>query len=474
MEIEPLSKGQRIMILYLLMFFVQIALASSYQDSTPWWNQTTDTQLQKLVQQAIADAPESKIAFERAQQSYALAKQVRAGFLPSLSLGWSSNTQPQEALGFGFGLSSLDELIPDIPGVPVEEEEEEEDYTLFTSGTMAMQVNLPLDVWGRAVRNYQASVLDAEKAKHQQSLTIMSLSQNVALAYWDIAVLHEQRKLLDEQISSITNLLEVTTLRQKRGEGTSVDVLQQEQQLLALQANVPTLAFQFELAHQRLAVLLGRSPTEHVVKQTKVSENFDLTLPTEIDLSRDIRPDMRIAKQSLRSAKKKLEVAQRDLLPTFGLGGQVYRQSNLRDGEWDSIDAWSVSSSVSVSLYQGGSKSNALEAARSGVYIAEQNVIQARLVAEQEIQGAISNHQLQFQLVEARQKQADTARKAYEEARASYIQGISPLISVLTSQQAYQQSQSAYIQSKRDYLAAQLQLISALGGDWTKPMNVQE
>ena len=183
---------------------------------------------------------------------------------------------------------------------------------------------------------------------------------------------------------------------------------------------------------------------------------------------------MRIATQSLRSAEKKLEVAQRDLLPTFGLGGQVYRQSNLRDGEWDSIDAWSVSSSVSVSLYQGGSKSNALEVAKSGVYIAEQNVIQAKLAAEQEIQGALSNHQLQFQLVEARKNQSDTARRAYEEARASYIQGISPLIAVLTSQQAYQQSQSAYIQSKRDYLAAQLQLISALGGDWTKPMNVQE
>ena len=107
-----------------------------------------------------------------------------------------------------------------------------------------MQVNLPLDIWGKAVRNYQASVLDAENAKHQQSLTIIVLSQNVALAYWDIAVLNEQQKLLDEQISSITNLLEVTTLRQKRGEGTSVDVLQQEQQLLALQANVPVLRFQ--------------------------------------------------------------------------------------------------------------------------------------------------------------------------------------------------------------------------------------
>ena len=75
------------MILYQLMFFVQVSPAAPYQDSMPWWKQTTDIQLQELVQQAIADAPDSKIAFERAQQSYALAQQGRAGFLPSLSLG---------------------------------------------------------------------------------------------------------------------------------------------------------------------------------------------------------------------------------------------------------------------------------------------------------------------------------------------------------------------------------------------------
>jgi outer membrane protein, multidrug efflux system len=463
------------MMLFMFIFFTLSAFADPYLDSKPWWDQTSDKKLQELVYQAITDAPDSKIALERAKQSYALAQQSKVGFLPSVSVGWSSNTQPQEALGFGFGLSSLDELIPDIPGAPVEEEEEEDDkYTLFTSGTTSMQVNLPLDIWGKAIRNYQASVLDAENAQHQRTLTIIALSQNVALAYWDIAVLEAQRKLLEEQINSIQGLLEVTTLRQKRGEGTSIDVLQQKQQLLALQANMPVLDFQWEMAHQRLAVLLGKSPTQHIIDETEVSENFEISPPSQIDVTKNRRPDLRIAEQSLLSATKKLEVSQREFLPSLGLGGQVYRQSNLQDGEWDSIDAWSISSSLSLNLYQGGSKVNAVQGAKSSVYIAEQSLVQAKIRAEQEIQGAISNFQLQDQLVDARQKQSDIAQKTYKEARASYIQGISPLFTVLTSQQAYQQSQSAFIQSKRDFLAAQLQLIAALGGDWTKPQNLQE
>ena len=452
----------------MLFYFLSMSFALPYQDTIPWWEQTNDLELQKLIQKAIVEAPDSQIAFERAEQSYALAQQAKQGFLPSVSTGWSSNTQPQEALGFGFGLSSISDLVPDIPGMPVEEDTTEDEYTLFTSGTMSLQINVPLDVWGKAIRNYQAGVLDAKNVDEQRILTLIALTQNIALTYWDIAVLEEQKKLLQEQIVSIQGLLEVITLRQKRGEGTSVDVLQQEQQMLALEANVPILDFQLELAHQRLAVLLGASPTQHMIQKTELSDHFEIQIPAAVDISKQIRPDLRIAQQSLVSAEKKLEVAQRDLLPTLGVGGQVYRQSNLKDGEWDSIDAWSVSSSLSVSVYQGGRKNSAIQAAQSGVRIAELNLVQVQLRAEQEIQGALANYTLQQKLVEARKYQSHVAKKAYEEAKASYIQGISPLIAVLTAQQAYQQSQSTFIQNQRDFLSAQLQLISALGGDWTK------
>ena len=53
-----------ILILFLSLFIVQNVFATPYQESEPWWNQTSDPVLQKIVQQAIVEAPDSKIAFE--------------------------------------------------------------------------------------------------------------------------------------------------------------------------------------------------------------------------------------------------------------------------------------------------------------------------------------------------------------------------------------------------------------------------
>ena len=261
---------------------------------------------------------------------------------------------------------------------------------------------------------------------------------------------------MQEQIVSIQGLLEVTTLRQKRGEGTSVNVLQQEQQMLALETNVPLLDFQLNWRTKDWRFCSENLPRNTLLKQQKYQRTFDIPLPTKLMFQNKSDPILD-AQQSLLSAEKKLEVAQRDFLQ-LGIGGQVYRQSNLKDGEWDSIDAWSVSSSVSLSVYQGGGKNNALQAAQSGVRIAELNLEQAQLRAEQEIQSALSNYRLQQNLLKARKHQSEVAKKAYEEARASYIQGLSPLIVVLTSQQAYQQSQSTFIQNQRDVLSAQVQI----------------
>ena len=76
------------------------------------------------------------------------------------------NTQPADALGFGFGLDNLDDLFPSNPNAPVEEDEES---SLFTSGSMALQAGLPLDVWGSGLAGQQAAVLDAEGCRNGTS-----------------------------------------------------------------------------------------------------------------------------------------------------------------------------------------------------------------------------------------------------------------------------------------------------------------
>ena len=90
---------------------------------------------------------------------------------------------------------------------------------------------MPLDVWGQARATAQAARFDGLSASEQKHYTALLLSQNIASSYWDIALFQKNLDSLNQQVASVASLLEVTVLRQQRSEASSLDVLQQEQQL---------------------------------------------------------------------------------------------------------------------------------------------------------------------------------------------------------------------------------------------------
>ena len=142
----------------------------------------------------VGDTPDVSISLARVQQAEAISKQLRASFLPTLSLVGSINTQPADALGFGFGLDSLDDLFPSNPNAPVEEDDES---SLFTSGSMALQAGLPLDIWGSGVANQQAAVLDAEASEMERVNGMRLLSTSIVNAYYDALALLAQYEIVE-------------------------------------------------------------------------------------------------------------------------------------------------------------------------------------------------------------------------------------------------------------------------------------
>ena len=134
----------------MVLCFISMSFAVPYQDTLPWWEQTTDEALQKLIRKALLDAPESQIAFEKSGTIVCNRATSETGFLAECFYGMGQTHNHKKTWGLALDCL-LTDLVPDIPGMPVEEEEEEDEYTLFTSGTMSLQVNVPLDVWGKTI-----------------------------------------------------------------------------------------------------------------------------------------------------------------------------------------------------------------------------------------------------------------------------------------------------------------------------------
>ena len=431
--------------------------------SHQWWSTWEDPHVVSLVEEGLENAPDVSISLARVQQAEAISKQLRASFLPTVSLAGSMNTQPADALGFGFGLDNLDDLFPSDPNAPVEEDDES---SLFTSGNMALQVGLPLDVWGSGIANQRAARLDAEASEMDRINGMRLLSTSIVNAYYDALALQEQLHIVEAQEQSAQTMLEIAVMRQERDDATILDVLQQRQQVEALKVQTVRTKQQVELSKQRLALLIGRSAvdTSSLIEDADFP-TFSVVGDVNIEDILSARLDIQAAQKRVASAEKRRYSAQTQLLPTLALNGQLSRQANYRgeeDAEWNTLDAWSAGGSINLVLFQGGNKWASLESANAALTIAEQNLEKTRLQAEQEIRQTLLVETQQQEIQQLVLAQSTAAKQAHQEAINRYQKGLTPYITVLSTQQAHQQAALTEVQTARDAVRIRLQTIHSL------------
>ena len=373
------------------------------------------------------------------------------------------NTQPADALGFGFGLDNLDDLFPSNPNAPVEEDDES---SLFTSGSMALQAGLPLDVWGSGLAGQRAAVLDAEASELERVNGMRLLSTSIVNAYYDALALQEQYDIVQAQEQSAQTMLDIAVMRQERDDATILDVLQQRQQVEALKVQTVRTTQQLELSKQRLAVLIGRRATDtDELVQDGEFPRFSVYDDVDVEMILAGRLDVQAAEKRVQSAEKRRYAAHTQLLPTLALNGQLSRQANYRgeeDAEWNTLDAWSAGGSINLVLFQGGNKWASLESATAALTIAEQNLEKVQLQAEQEIHQTLLVEDQQQQIQQLVDTQSKLAEQAYQEAMRRYQKGLTPYITVLTTQQAYQQASLTQVQTSREAVRIRLQTIQSL------------
>lgn len=435
------------------------------ESSQQWWLDWDDPTLVKLIEEGLTSAPDIEIALSRVQQADAMAKQMRAGFLPAVSVSTNLNMQPAEALGFGFGLSNLDDLFPSDPNTPVEEEEDTSS-DIFASSTMALQVGVPLDVWGTRYSSHRAAVIDANASELERVNGVRFFAANVANAYYDLLSLKQQQSIVLEQRDITNTMLEIATMRHQRDDATVLDVLQQRQQQQSIQVQEIRMDQQVQLAAQRLAVLLGRSP-DHVDGLLSQQEFPTLSVIDAPDVESILsqRLDVQAAQARVQSAEKRRYAALTQMLPSLSVNGQLSRQANYRgdaEAEWNTLDTWSAGGAVSVTLFQGGNQWAALQSADAALVIAEETLRKTRLQAAQEISQVVLSERQQQQIQTLTTAQLESARLAHQEAMMMYRKGVAPYLTVLSTQQALRQAEISHLQVARDGVRIRLQTINAL------------
>ena len=412
----------------------------------PWWEVFKDDRLKNLIQTALANNYDLKIAVTRVEQARQIAAQARAQYFPFLNYSLSASDGKNEFLG------------------NVSPNGGQEQGSFAAVATVAWEA----DLWGRLRRENEAARAQYLATEEARRGVMLSLATDVAQAYFELLELDLQLQIAKDTADSFTQTLKLFNQRLEGGVASKLDTSRAAAALATAAASIPEIERQIAIKENQISVLLGNNPgpIPHTAKllEQVVPPDIPAGLPSAL-LQR--RPDIRTAEQQLRFANAQVGIATANFFPRIGLTALFGRASSplnlLSSGQ---TTVWSVAGNISGPIYQGG----ALRAQkRQSVAFWEQTKLQYEQtvqVAFQDVSNALISRQKfeavrngQAQAVQAYQESVKVSFQRYVAGKASYFE-------VLDSQLQLYPAENALAATELNRRTVIVQLYKASGGGW--------
>lgn len=421
----------------------------------PWWTEFDDSVLTGLIEEGVANNTDLGAAVGRLEQADGAFWQTRSALFPNLTFDVISSHQPVNPNSF----------LP--PGVSRDATQ----HTLQAGLRGAYEI----DLFGRNAMSTRASRFDKLAAAGDRDATAVAISTRVGEAYYDLAAARVRASVVQSQLQTNRELLELVELRRDASSASTVDVLQQRQQVAALEASLPSVDASVDLTAFRLAVLLGRVevteaiPTDGIPLVPALPETG-----VPIDLL-DNRPDLRAAAGRSTSARARQTVAWLGFLPSFQVSGQLGWTSFWWSEQTPEFqEAWQLGTQVSLPIFSGGRRAGAVKTAKGAEFGASEGYRGAVLVALQEVEGALLQDRAAQARLEASTASEELARSTYERAREQWLEGVTSYLTVFTNLGAWQRAELDLVDAQRQSVGARIQLHDALGGSWTRDLGARK
>ncbi|MDR0770689.1 MAG: efflux transporter outer membrane subunit [Burkholderiales bacterium] len=413
----------------------------------PWWSLFQNTELNRLIEQALANSPtlaEAEARLRQAQEEYA----ARAGTsrYPAVDLGVSAARQQVNVEAMG---------ITAIPSPPP--------FTLYNA---SVGVSYTFDWFGANARALEGLQAATEIKLYQWEAARLTLAANITAAVVREASLREQIDVLDLVIEAQRRQLAILEARRALGGVSDTEVQNVKSVLADTQARLPPLQRLLHGTRHQLASYLGQTPGEVALPSFRLAdlrlpETLPLTVPSELVRQ---RPDIRAAEAMLHQASAQVGVATANLYPRLTLSGNF--GSAVLSGEKlfaDGFNLWNLGAGVTQPLFRGGELRAYKRAAEAAFDAAAAGYRQTVLQGFQNVADALRALETDALALEARSAAAGEARATYRLMEARHRLGGVDQWAVLDAERRYLETQLAQIQSTADRYADTVALFQAMG-----------
>jgi len=398
-----------------------------------WWRSFGDAALLALIEEALANNADLRVAAARVERSRAYASAAGAALYPVIG-----------GLARGGGQMSGDQS--------------------GLSG-WAITASWELDVWGRvrAQRNVateQVAASEADRIGARQSIAAA-----VARAWFSAIEARLVEELLQRTLSTGEQLVTLARERQRVGNGDGSDVAALQADLLAMRDAQRQARLAIDQSRRALEALLGRYPAAAL----KAAERFpELALDVPAGLPSELlerRPDIIAAERRVAAAFHSVTVAKAARLPKLSLTAGVNSISSdlfvLQDRD---NPVWSAGGALAGVIFDFGALAAQVDVRSAERQEAVARYAQTAQAAFGEVEGALSSS---IALVERRSilaTQAQSQEQALQLSQERYRVGKGDLRAVLQQQLLLYDVRKSQLRIEAQQRIERVNLLLALGG----------
>ncbi len=416
-----------------------------------WWESFNDPQLNALEERIAAVNQGLHQAYENYLAAREQVKVARAAFYPTLTAG------P------GFSHDRLSAHRPLVtPG-------DQSLITQYNDLTLEGQASWEPDFWGQIRRSVEGARAAAQASNADMANTALSLEAEMAEDYFQLRGLDTQTQLLKEDVSKLTDQLDLTRRRRNGGVATEADVAQAQTQLDQTRAQLIDVGIaraQYEHAVGTIADY--KLPTFSIpfspLPMAQDPPRIPLGLPSQL-LQR--RPDIAAAERRAAQANAQIGVATAAFYPTITLSGGGGFEST-HGGTWIQGPSalWSLGAQATQLLFDAGRRRAVTRQARDTFEASASNYKGVVFLAFNEVEDKLSDLRIEEQEESAEHLAVNDAQHSLDVSNQRYKGGVTTYLEVLTAENTLIQNQRTEAQLRSRRFASSVELIRALGGGW--------
>ena len=423
----------------------QVPADSLSSANVSWRNIFTDATLQGHINKALSNNLDVRVAMQNVASAQAYLKQSKAAFIPTLSVGanYTRSTNSINAMG-GVGERTYNNLW-DLTGA----------------------ASWEADIWGKLSAQRRASYASYLATVEAQKAVQSEVVATLATAYYQLLMLDEQKKVLEQTIDFRQKSLETTKSLKEAGSTTEVATKQIEALVYNAQAQLVTIGNSIWALENTICVLLGEEP--HAIERTTLAEQ---QFPTEFKQGYAAkllqnRPDVARAELSLRNAFELTNVARAAFYPTLTLSARGGISSTELD-TW--ISAKSIFANFVAGLAQPILNRRQIRTQYEVQQIAQETALlnfkKAVLSAGKEVSDAMQNFSTQTEFIELKTKEMKAYQEATDYSKQLFDSGMVNYLEVITAEVNRLNAELSVANAQFTRMQYGIALYKALGGGW--------